>query len=240
MIWAAVLLLAGAALAPLALVLRGQARARGRRDSALTLHKGQLAELDRDLTEGRIGPAEHATALLEVQRRLLSAAASADLDVSSGAERASRGPVLAVLVLAPLAAVLLYLVGGSPDMPAAPFAQMRAVNEQRAAEGARLAAQLRASLARLDPRSEQARQGHLLLGGIEETRGDYTAAAAAWRAALAIRFDATLAVQAAEAASRVEGRISSESAALFRRALQEAPADAPWRSFVERRLAEAG
>ncbi len=236
MIWVAVLLLAGAALAPLALVLRGQAQARGRRDSALDLHRSQLAELDRDLADGRIAPAEHATALLEVQRRLLAAAASAD----PAAERASRGPVLAVLVLVPLAAVLLYLVGGSPDLPAAPLSEMRAVHEQRAAEGARLAAQLRRGLAGLDPRSDQARQGYVLLGGIEEARGDYAAAAAAWRTALAARFDPTLAAQTADAASRAEGRVSDESAALFRRALQEAPADAPWRSFVEQRLAGAG
>ena len=112
--------------------------------------------------------------------------------------------------------------------------------EQRAAEGARLAAQLRGGLARLDPRSEQARQVLVLLGSIEEARGDYGAAAAAWGAALNARFEPTLAVQAAEAASRAEGRVSEASAALFRRALQEAPADAPWRSFVQARLAEAG
>lgn len=232
MIWAAVLLLAAAALAPLALVLLGQAQARGRRDSALALHRNQLAELDRDLAEGRIGPAEHATALLEVQRRLLAAASAAD----PAAERASRAPVLAALVLVPCAAVLLYLVGGSPDLPSAPLSEMRAFNEQRAAQGAQLAAQLRRSLAGLDPRSEEARQGYVLLGGVEEARGDYAAAAAAWRTALSARFDATLAVQTAESASRAEGRLSDDSAALFRRALQEAPADAPWRPFVERRL----
>ena len=236
MIWLAVLLLVGAVLAPLALVLRGRAEARGRRDSALALHRNQLAELDRDLAEGRIGPAEHATATLEVQRRLLAAAAAAD----PAAERASRGPVLATLILVPVAAVLLYLVGGSPDLPSAPLSEMRAINEQRVAEGGRLAAQLRRSLVGLDPRSEQARQGYVLLGGVEEARGDYAAAAAAWRIALSARFDATLAVQAAEAASRAEGRVSDEAASLFRRALQEAPNDAPWRPFVERRLAEAG
>ena len=236
MIWLAVLLLAGFALAPLAFVLRGRAEARGRRDADLALHRAQLAELDRDLAEGRIAPAEHATATLEVQRRLLAAADSADPAVT----RASRAPVLAALVLVPLAAVGLYVVDGSPGLPAAPLVEQRAANEQRAAEGARLAAQLRGGLARLDPRSEQARQVLVLLGSIEEARGDYGAAAAAWGAALNARFEPTLAVQAAEAASRAEGRVSEASAALFRRALQEAPADAPWRSFVQARLAEAG
>ena len=47
-----------------------------------------------------------------------------------------------------------------------------------------------------------------------------------------------LAAMAADAASRAEGRISPDSAALFRQALAAAPADAPWRSVVEQRLAE--
>ncbi len=236
MIWLAALLLAGLALAPLALVLRGRRDTRGRRDADLALHRAQLAELDRDLADGRIPPAEHAAATLEVQRRLLAAAGSADPALA----RAARAPVLAVLVLVPAAALALYAVGGSPGMPAAPLAEQRAVNEQRAAEGARLAAQLRGGLARLDPKSEQARQVLVLLGGVEEARGDLAAAAAAWRAALDIRFEPTLAVQVAEAASRAEGRVSDASAALFRRALDEAPGDAPWRAFVQARLAEAG
>lgn len=236
MIWLAVLLLAGLALAPLALVLRGQAEARGRREADLALHRAQLAELDRDLAEGRIAGAEHATATLEVQRRLLAAAGAAE----PAAARASRGPVLAALLLVPLAALALYGIDGSPGLPAAPLDGQRAANEQRAVEGARLAAQLRGGLARLDPKSDQAWQVLVLLGGVEEARGDYAAAATAWRAALGTRFEPTLAVQAAEAASRAEGRVSEESAALFRRALQEAPQDAPWRSFVQARLAEAG
>jgi cytochrome c-type biogenesis protein CcmH len=63
-------------------------------------------------------------------------------------------------------------------------------------------------------------------------------AAEAWHKALDGRFDPMLAAQTAEAMTRVNGQVNSESAALFRRALAEAPADAPWRSIVERRLAE--
>ena len=236
MIWLAALLLAALALMPLALVLRGRGMTRGRRDADLALHRAQLAELDRDLTEGRILPVEHATATLEVQRRLLAAAGTAD----PAPARAARAPVLVALALVPFAALALYAVDGSPGLPAAPLVEQRAANEQRAAEGARLAAQLRGGLARLDPKSEQARQVLVLLGGIEEARGDYAAAATAWRTALETRFDPTLAVQAAEATSRAEGRVSEASAALFRRALDEAPGDVPWRSFVRARLAEAG
>lgn len=240
MIWLAVLVLSAAALAPLAWGLRGRVAAHGRRESAMALHRAQLAELDRDLAENRIAPAEHANAVLEVQRRLLAVGDAPD-EAGGGAdaERASRASVLAALALVPVAAVGLYLLGGSPGMPSMPIAERRAALAQRAAEGAALAERLRQGLARLDPRSEQARQGQLLLGGLEQARGNDAAAAAAWRAALDVRFDAALAAQAAEAATRAEGRVSESSAALFRRALDAAPPDAPWRPFVEQRLDEA-
>ena len=119
MIWLAVLLLAGFALAPLALVLRGRAEARGRRDADLALHRAQLAELDRDLAEGRIAPAEHATATLEVQRRLLAAAGSEEAEPGAG----RRAPLFAALVLVPLAGAALYGLGGHPGLPAAPLAE---------------------------------------------------------------------------------------------------------------------
>ena len=231
MIWLAVVLLAAAALAPLFLVLRPRLTARQARGLAMDLHRTQLAELDRDLAEGRIQPAEHAVAVLEVQRRLLAAGAEPEAEARTG----SRAPVLAVLVLVPLAAGLLYAVGGTPAMPSV----SRSANDaqrRRLAEEARLIQQLRDRLAGLDPGTDQARQGYVLLGNVEEARGNPAAAAAAWRVALETRFDATLAVRTADAASRAEGRLTAESANLLRRALATAPLDAPWRTVVEERL----
>ncbi len=227
MIWAFILLLACAALAPLALVLRRQTEAKGGRDPAIALHRDQLAELDRDLAEGRILPAEHATARLEVQRRLLHIAGTTE----DAARPGSRTPVFAVLALVPVLALGLYVIGGSPGVPTATSTEGRAVEEDM------LVGQLRERLAAMDPHSDQARQGYMLLGNVEESRGNYAAAAAAWRTALQVRFDAVLAARTAEAATRAEGRISDSSAALYRRALAAAPPDAPWRGEVEQRLA---
>lgn len=228
MIWLAILLLAVAALAPLALVLRRRTEAKGGRDPAIALHRDQLAELDRDLADGRILPAEHATARLEVQRRLLQIAGTAE----DAARPGSRTPVFAVLALVPVLALGLYIVGGSPGLPTA------SSSEGRAAEEDALVGQLRERLAAMDPHSEQARQGYVLLGNVEESRGNYAAVAAAWRSALQVRFDATLAARTAEAATRADGGVSDSSASLYRRALAAAPPDAPWRGVVEQRLAE--
>ena len=102
-----------------------------------------------------------------------------------------------------------------------------------------LIAKLRDKLAAMDQTSDVARQGYLLLGNAEDSLGHLEQAAQAWHKALAIRFDPGLGALTAEAQTRLEGRISDESLSLFRRALAEAPADAPWRQLAEERLAEA-
>lgn len=232
----ALVVLALVALAPLAFVLGRLRQSRGRRDSALAIQRAQLAELDRDLAEGRIAPAEHAAALLELQRRLLATAAAQEPEARPG----SALPVLATLVLVPVLAVGLYWgSGGHPSLPAAPLAARQAQEAKENREAEALIAKLREKLAAMDQASDTARQGYLLLGNAENSLGHLALAAEAWHKALAIRFDPGLGALAAEAQTRLEGRVSDESAALFRRALAEAPADAPWRQLAEQRLTEA-
>lgn len=234
MIWLAIGLLALAALAPLGVALLRRGQAQGARELAMQLHQTQLAELDRDLAENRILPAEHATAKLEVQRRLLAAAAASEAVPRTG----SRTPLLVTAALVPVLALGLYLVGGTPGMPS--VTNEAAVARKRAAEGDALLAQLRQRLAAMDPKTEQARQGYVLLGTIEDQRGNPAAAAQAWTVALAARFDPTLAVRTAFAAAQAEGSLTTDSAALLRRALAAAPPDAPWRGVVEEQLKQAG
>ena len=235
-IWIALLLLALVAMTPLAYVLGSPTRARGRRDAAIALHRAQLAELDRDLDEGRIAVADHAVARLEVQRRLLAAADSEDV-----APR-THTPVSLVLamLLIPAGAIALYLVTGSPGMPAAPFGPRLAAEQRESQEANQLITQLRDRIGRLDPHSAEARQGYVLLGNVESSRNHWAAAAAAWQTALANRFDPTVAVEAAEALTRASGHVSPQAAALFRQALDAAPQNVPWREAAEARLANAG
>ncbi len=231
-LWLAIAALAAVALAPLALSLRRRVSARGRREAALALHRAQLAELDRNLADARIGPTEHAAAVLEVQRRLLAAAGTAD----PVATLSSCSAIWAVLALVPVAAVLLYLAGGSPDLPALPLKQRLAAMQQRVREEEALISRLQQVLRGLDPHSDKAREGYILLGNAEARLGDIPAAASAWQSALAAKFDPTLAVETAEAMTEANGHMTDEAAALFRRALADAPPDAPWRPMAERRL----
>ena len=235
MIWLAIVLLAAITLAPLALSLRRTAAARGGQEAAVALHRAQLAELDRDLADGRVAAAEHANAVLEVQRRLLAAAAGG---AETASRSSSRGPVLFALVLVPLGGLVLYLMGGSPELPAVPLADRIAAAREREAREAALIGQLRQRLSQIDPHSEQARQGYILLGNAEASRGRLQEAADAWRTALAARFDPTIAAEAAEALTEAHGRVDDEAASLFRRAIAESPADAPWRPMAQKRLSE--
>ena len=230
-IWLAIGLLAVATLIPLIVVLDRRATARGARELALALHQSQLTEIDRDLAEGRILPAEHVTAKLEVQRRLLAVADSGEAGVRAG----SRWPVVAVCLVVPAVAVGLYSIGGSPDLPSVTPGSAEA-QAQRSMQDAALIEQLRERLATLDPSTAEARQGYILLGNAEESRGNDAGAVAAWRTALSSKFDPVLAVRTAQASERAEGGLSSSSEALLRRALAAAPADAPWRGMVEERL----
>jgi cytochrome c-type biogenesis protein CcmH len=230
------LLLAAACLAPVAFLFWRPGQARGRREAALALHRAQLADLDRDLAEGRLAPAEHAGAALEVQRRMLRAAGQPEREAASGG-----GTVLALaLGFAPALALVLYLVGGQPGLPSVPHAEMVAAQKQEAARAAALAGQLRDRLKTVDPMSDMGRRGYVMLGELEVDRGDLAAAASAWETALNAGFDPTLAARTADALSAAAGHVTPAAAALFRRALAEAPPDAPWRPYAEQRLASAG
>ena len=75
----------------------------------------------------------------------------------------------------------------------------------------------------LDPRSEQARQGWILLGNAERGRGRPQAALEAWHRAVAVRFDAALAGDIAEL--EIERGAPAEATPWITRALVETPND---------------
>ena len=185
MIWGYFLGLAALALLPLLFALVRPPRLRGRHDSDMALYRAQLAEVDRQREEGRLDDAQHRAATVEIQRRLLA---------MPGQVVAAASPMprymLASIFLIPAAALGLYVLRGTPDMPSV-------THEERAALAARddaVIGQLRARLQQLDPRQEQAWRGWLMLGNAERRRGRLDSAAAAWTTAIDARFDVGLAL----------------------------------------------
>jgi cytochrome c-type biogenesis protein CcmH len=206
--------LAVLALAPLAYALIRPARLRGRAEADLALYQSQLAELAREAESGRLDPAQYQAAKLEVQRRILAAPGATTPEATPGRTPA----LLATLVfLLPAAALGLYLVRGTPDMPAVPF-----VERQRMMEAEdRMLETLRSRVAALDPASDVGRQGRILLGNAERSRGRLAEAAAAYRTALEARFDGELAGDLAEL--EIERGETEAAAALIARALGSSP-----------------
>ncbi len=236
MLWILFVALSIAALAPAAIFFARGRGDRGRQAAALALHRQQLAEIDRERDDGRIDPAEHAAAILEIERRLLAAAAEQD-----PAPQARLRPLAlaAILAAVPLAALVLYLPWGDPGLPAAPIAPRLAAQQAEKLQMQQLVVTLQHRLKELDPKSAEARQGLLLLGRADADLGDFAAAATAWRQALAAKFDPALAAAAAEAETRAAGRVDAQAARLFRASLAKSPADAPWSALARARLAQA-
>ncbi len=229
-LWILVGALALAAMAPLIIAVLRPARAQGRAEADLALYRAQLAELDREREAGRMDAAAHAAARLEIQRRILAA------PKEDGARDGKRSAALvaSAIFLAPALAIGLYLLDGTPDMPSAPYELRR----QQAEAEEQLLAAIRTRIAQVEPGSETARQGWLLLGNAERGRGRLDAAVEAWSRALSIRFDPQLAGDLAEL--QIERQALEQAAALLARALSATPSDPRLRFLSGMAEARAG
>jgi cytochrome c-type biogenesis protein CcmH len=158
-------------MAPLALAFTGGPGTRNRRDAALALHKAQLEELARDLTDGRIAASEYNAAKLEVERRLLAA--------DSFTERAMDGNARFLLIVTALAvpvmAFALYLPGSTPNIPSEPHARWLVQQQAIDARLNGLVDAIRARLANEDPNSADASEGQAYLAeALAEQAGTVT------------------------------------------------------------------
>ncbi|GBR28895.1 c-type cytochrome biogenesis protein CcmI [Komagataeibacter oboediens] len=237
MIWIGICLLGVIALLPALISFRRTTLLRDERETALVLHQAQLAELERDLVEGMIAPSEHDSARLEIQRRLLG---TDMLPAFVAGQGASTGGITAALIVLPVAAVGLYLTVGHPSLPAQPLAPRLVALQHEDHRNDAIIDRLRDQLKQIPAGDPSLFQGYVLLGQAEAGRDHYAAAAQAWRSAIEQRFDPEVAARAAEAQMMADGgHISPETADLYRRALDAAPPDAPWRMTVQQRIAQS-
>jgi cytochrome c-type biogenesis protein CcmH len=101
--------------------------------SDIAVYRDQLDEIERDRSAGLIAEADAQAARIEISRRLIAAADSAEfahsLPIGSPLWR-RRAAAIAAVVLLPLVAVALYLLIGSPQLPGQPLdARLRAVHQ---------------------------------------------------------------------------------------------------------------
>ena len=95
-----------------------------RSGSEAAVYRDQLAEIDRDVASGLIGPSEADAARVEISRRLLATAETPrDPPVASSNLKWRRSVAVVALVGLPVLAIAIYLPLGSPQLADFPLAQ---------------------------------------------------------------------------------------------------------------------
>jgi cytochrome c-type biogenesis protein CcmH len=213
---------------------------------ALRLYRDQIEEVERDRREGAIGADEAAALVIEIKRRMLAAAASEESAVGSarGDSPVPAGRALAMVVAAAvlLAALVLYLTLGSPEIADQPLAGRtpsagleHAEDDRRALQQA--VAQLEARLAA----QPQDIMGWQLLGRSYRTLGRPAEAAEAFRRAENLGGGPALAADLGEALIAAgHGRVSDEAKAALERALAADPKEPRARYYLALRRAQDG
>lgn len=112
------LLIGGAALIVLAPFFFGRGAAGT--PSSLDVYKDQLAEVERDKSQGLIDETEAASARLEIERRILAAGRSDDTVVQAMSPNWQYRMVTGIAAIVVLGSVGLYATLGRPDLPSAP------------------------------------------------------------------------------------------------------------------------
>jgi cytochrome c-type biogenesis protein CcmH len=188
--------------------------------SDVAVYRDQLAEIKRDRLSGLIGEAEAKAAQIEVSRRLLAAADAADAQSqekpATDSLRRRRVVALITLVGLPLGTFALYLLVGSPNLPAQPLsARLNTPLEQRSMPA--LVAKVEDHLAQ---HPEDGR-GWQVLAPIYLRMGRFDDAVKAWRNALRlIGESADAEADLGEAlVGAANGVVTSEAASAFEHAL---------------------
>src|SRR5689334_13924615 len=104
-------------------------------EADLAVYRDQLSEIETDRDRGLIADSEAASAKAEVARRILERAAAPDRVIyKPAAIEGSRSQWIAraAAALVPIAAVMTYLVVGSPATPDAPLEARRNVSPENA------------------------------------------------------------------------------------------------------------
>lgn len=236
------LMTAGLLAAVLAPLLARESKGRGHVLSSADVYRAQLAELERERGEGRLGEEEYLSARAEIGRRLIKASERAEaLPLETGAKKM---PLLAValVVAVPAIAVPLYLYLGSPDYADQPLAS-RGPEVAQAREVMRLMAELEAKL----KSGKGDATGWMLFGSLKSKLGDDAAAVDAYTHAIAEfkktgqAVPAALHVALGEAMmAQAQGQITPRAAEAFRAALAVEPKHVGARFYLAEARARAG
>jgi cytochrome c-type biogenesis protein CcmH len=200
--------------------------------SEIAVYRDQLDEIGRDLAAGRIGEAEAQAAKVEVSRRLMAAADTAEAEKPLGSAAGiwrRRTAAIAGLVLLPAGAVALYLMLGSPQLPGQPLAwRQGAAAENQSIES--LVARVEDHVAH----NPEDGRGWEVLAPVYLRLGRFDDAVTAWRNA--IRLNGSSAAREARLGEALvavhNGAVTGEAKAAFERAAAIDPTDVMARFYL--------
>jgi len=194
------------------------------------VYRDQLAELERDLKEGRIAAAEADAARAEIARRLIAADGEAPARPTSGSSLFRRRAAASLaLIGVPAVALGLYLSLGAPHLPGQPLAaRLNAPPSEQSLP--QLVAKIEDHLAR---RPEDGR-GWAVLAPVYMRLERFDDAARAWRNAVRLlgstaEHEAALGEAIIAAAG---GIVTAEARQAFERALASAPGSPQARFYL--------
>ncbi|HSN64427.1 MAG: c-type cytochrome biogenesis protein CcmI [Azonexus sp.] len=220
-IFATLLVIVAAAfiLPPLWLGLRPSAGKADRKQANLAIFRDQLAELEREKSEGSLAESDFEQAKRELQRRLLEEVEPDAAATTPGTHGPSRKLAVAILVLMPVLAVLGYGMLGNPNAldPTRIAAPPQMTQEQINDMVAKLAARMEANPDNM--------QGWLMLARSYKTMGRYAEAAEAYgKAEKVINDDPELLASYAETIAMATGNgLTGKPSQLVERALKIDP-----------------
>lgn len=201
-------------------LLKGRTGATVARDKAnIEIYRDQFGELENDLKSGLLGAEQFDRARADLERRVLEETASAVEPVAG--MRRGRGVPIAVAMLIPIAAVLLYLRLGSLEGLDVAKHAARDASSMTAGQFQEMTDKLAARM-RVNPDDAE---GWTMLGRAYRALERFQDAADALRKAAALKpDDADLLADLAEALALMSGRtLAGEPTRLLDRALKLAP-----------------
>lgn len=220
-IYATLLIVVAAAfiLPPLWFGLRSPREKADRKQANLAIFRDQLAELEREKTEGTLAESDFEQARRELQRRLLEDVEPDAGDTAQGTHGPSRKMAIAALLALPILAVLGYWMLGNPKAldPAETAAPQQMTAEKINEMVASLAAKVKANPDDL--------KGWLMLARSYKTMGRYDEAVEAYaKAEKALADDPELLSSYAETIAMASGKgLTGKPSELIERALKIDP-----------------
>jgi cytochrome c-type biogenesis protein CcmH len=214
------------AVVALAWPLVGRRTADEAADSSIAILKDQLEELERDERRGLLEPAQAKAARLEVERRILKAAAAEPRRTELRTTGLGRALVMLALLAVPAGSAALYLRLGAPGMADLPLASRAAEETPGGIGRAEIEAMVEGLAERLEIEPDDA-QGWLMLGRSQLTLGRQDAAVDAYRQAVELMPDDSDAVAGLADAllQRAMGVVTPEVSRTMQRLAELNPGD---------------